>query len=120
MCANPLIVPFFFFNDTATTEIYTLSLHDALPILNESAGSAPKVLDRVLRQHNRRSKTFRNVTADMALHGKHSSGSSGCAGCRLTYCRQEPSALCQAASTPGTKPPCLRVRDGHLSCADRP
>src|SRR3989442_14669067 len=24
--------PFFFFNDTATTEIYTLSLHDALPI----------------------------------------------------------------------------------------
>src|SRR3712207_7586704 len=26
------IVVFFFFNDTATTEIYTLSLHDALPI----------------------------------------------------------------------------------------
>src|SRR5260370_33595589 len=26
------IVIFFFFNDTATTEIYTLSLHDALPI----------------------------------------------------------------------------------------
>src|SRR5687767_15965480 len=25
---------FFFFNDTASTEIYTLSLHDALPILN--------------------------------------------------------------------------------------
>ena len=25
-------VVFFFFNDTATTEIYTLSLHDALPI----------------------------------------------------------------------------------------
>ena len=28
-----VIVFFFFFNDTATTEIYTLSLHDALPIL---------------------------------------------------------------------------------------
>src|SRR5256885_5971495 len=28
-----LNLPFFFFNDTATTEIYTLSLHDALPIL---------------------------------------------------------------------------------------
>src|SRR5260370_24812234 len=26
---------FFFFNDTATTEIYTLSLHDALPILHD-------------------------------------------------------------------------------------
>ena len=25
---------FFFFNDTATTEIYTLSLHDALPIFS--------------------------------------------------------------------------------------
>ena len=25
----------FFFNDTATTEIYTLSLHDALPILDD-------------------------------------------------------------------------------------
>src|SRR6266536_6107358 len=28
---------FFFFNDTATTEIYTLSLHDALPISPSSA-----------------------------------------------------------------------------------
>src|SRR2546427_9215301 len=28
----PLFYYFFFFNDTATTEIYTLSLHDALPI----------------------------------------------------------------------------------------
>src|SRR3954465_4170651 len=30
---------FFFFNDTATTEIYTLSLHDALPILLEQRGA---------------------------------------------------------------------------------
>src|SRR2546427_11699832 len=30
-------MPFFFFNDTATTEIYTLSLHDALPILDPGA-----------------------------------------------------------------------------------
>src|SRR5438067_13162015 len=29
----PFFASFFFFNDTATTEIYTLSLHDALPIL---------------------------------------------------------------------------------------
>src|SRR3712207_8083355 len=39
---------FFFFNDTATTEIYTLSLHDALPIslaacgnVGSSGGSGP-------------------------------------------------------------------------------
>src|SRR3989442_6268317 len=31
---------FFFFNDTATTEIYTLSLHDALPISRAAAQSA--------------------------------------------------------------------------------
>src|SRR5256885_14601250 len=33
---------FFFFNDTATTEIYTLSLHDALPIWNSRARHARK------------------------------------------------------------------------------
>src|SRR5688572_32451360 len=31
---------FFFFNDTATTEIYTLSLHDALPILISAVRSS--------------------------------------------------------------------------------
>src|SRR3712207_7120052 len=31
-----LLICFFFFNDTATTEIYTLSLHDALPIYMHS------------------------------------------------------------------------------------
>src|SRR3712207_8728759 len=30
---SPVVTFFYFFNDTATTEIYTLSLHDALPIL---------------------------------------------------------------------------------------
>src|SRR5438093_2857043 len=32
MSASSSLYSFFFFNDTATTEIYTLSLHDALPI----------------------------------------------------------------------------------------
>src|SRR3712207_7793428 len=35
----------FFFNDTATTEIYTLSLHDALPILR----APPRAVGRLLR-----------------------------------------------------------------------
>src|SRR5258708_24658341 len=38
---------FFFFNDTATTEIYTLSLHDALPIFQVSALALP-VADGVI------------------------------------------------------------------------
>src|SRR2546430_13353071 len=41
----PHLLFFFFFNDTATTEIYTLSLHDALPIsparVNVSFASSP-------------------------------------------------------------------------------
>src|SRR5260221_6595931 len=36
----PYISVLFFFNDTATTEIYTLSLHDALPIL-KALGNPP-------------------------------------------------------------------------------
>src|SRR2546425_3879447 len=32
LCKDTQVFSFFFFNDTATTEIYTLSLHDALPI----------------------------------------------------------------------------------------
>src|SRR5256885_2645865 len=34
---------FFFFNDTATTEIYTLSLHDALPISVPGRGHAQRL-----------------------------------------------------------------------------
>src|SRR5437016_10074716 len=38
------VAVFFFFNDTATTEIYTLSLHDALPIcVQRAAGRADPV-----------------------------------------------------------------------------
>src|SRR5256885_7749106 len=50
----PLLSFFFFFNDTATTEIYTLSLHDALPILiltgeDLSANPGWTVLDAIRR-----------------------------------------------------------------------
>src|SRR5687767_15556650 len=34
---------FFFFNDTATTEIYTLSLHDALPIFPRTSRNASSI-----------------------------------------------------------------------------
>src|SRR2546426_7386661 len=37
------VLYFFFFNDTATTEIYTLSLHDALPISGQATGRATAV-----------------------------------------------------------------------------
>src|SRR2546426_2512015 len=42
-------VSFFFFNDTATTEIYTLSLHDALPISLLGLVAYPFVVEPLLR-----------------------------------------------------------------------
>src|SRR3989442_9657686 len=44
---------FFFFNDTATTEIYTLSLHDALPI-SGARGAGVRVRVPARRRHPRR------------------------------------------------------------------
>src|SRR5215467_7639826 len=41
---NLISLVFFFFNDTATTEIYTLSLHDALPIWRPARRTASLVL----------------------------------------------------------------------------
>src|SRR2546426_11675267 len=46
--SRPLLL--FFFNDTATTEIYTLSLHDALPISLPPRPSALRLM-RPLRRH---------------------------------------------------------------------
>src|SRR5260221_2053607 len=46
----PLASSFFFFNDTATTEIYTLSLHDALPIFPRPP-QRPRLLVDLLQQH---------------------------------------------------------------------
>src|SRR2546429_4290193 len=53
---------FFFFNDTATTEIYTLSLHDALPICSPLARATFRpVISRAMpdnSSHTRRSYRF--------------------------------------------------------------
>src|SRR5690242_21561512 len=40
---------FFFFNDTATTEIYTLSLHDALPICGSASGGTGRTCSAEIR-----------------------------------------------------------------------
>src|SRR2546430_8818239 len=49
------ILFFFFFNDTATTEIYTLSLHDALPIYDHpDVGQRQEELVVLIDRHQRR------------------------------------------------------------------
>src|SRR3989442_7249946 len=55
---------FFFFNDTATTEIYTLSLHDALPISDlQPAQSENKVRNRFLQVARSILATLAGLTA---------------------------------------------------------
>src|SRR5256886_16413202 len=51
MCSSQGYGRFFFFNDTATTEIYTLSLHDALPI-SRTGGAGRRRQIRPQRLHD--------------------------------------------------------------------
>src|SRR3970282_2708066 len=46
----------FFFNDTATTEIYTLSLHDALPISSPAPTRLPSRWERIIQVSRRRDR----------------------------------------------------------------
>src|SRR5438270_3026415 len=72
---------FFFFNDTATTEIYTLSLHDALPIYvirrQTFAGKLREIRFLVIQRFIRRAKHFfrREIKGDRKstrLNSSHS------------------------------------------------
>src|ERR1039457_7658664 len=51
---------FFFFNDTATTEIYTLSLHDALPIYHHR-----HLLQTILHLHRRHHNRSEEHTSEL-------------------------------------------------------
>src|SRR5258707_10992918 len=57
-----LIFFFFFFNDTATTEIYTLSLHDALPISPSRPVRIPCSRSSSIMGRPRRSRTLAHAS----------------------------------------------------------
>src|SRR2546426_1094319 len=69
-----IAIIFFFFNDTATTEIYTLSLHDALPIFAgvRAAETPPvgglRILDRIHAVRGEQRKQDRKAAQDMRVH----------------------------------------------------
>src|SRR5690349_24332188 len=66
MILNPTqhLHTFFFFNDTATTEIYTLSLHDALPIYRHALNShTPSRRGSHARPHVHADRSRRRVRA---------------------------------------------------------
>src|SRR5256886_11133165 len=62
---------FFFFNDTATTEIYTLSLHDALPIYRSVRIGAAAHID-VDRQRSRAADLVQHSAGDRGRTGRAS------------------------------------------------
>src|SRR5256885_5552332 len=62
---------FFFFNDTATTEIYTLSLHDALPISPPRCGAGLPRTPRALRTFPRRWIRSREDRKSTRLNSSH-------------------------------------------------
>src|SRR3712207_7205775 len=67
--ANLCRMCFFFFNDTATTEIYTLSLHDALPISGQCARVQPddrRPDPRLRREHQRPGQQHRRLPRRLA------------------------------------------------------
>src|SRR5438034_10155840 len=63
---------FFFFNDTATTEIYTLSLHDALPICDAGEIDAAMFVEiLVLSGHKGVDDEFRQDRKSTRLNSSH-------------------------------------------------
>src|SRR6476619_8443687 len=70
---------FFFFNDTATTEIYTLSLHDALPISGcvEGPGrqlhlaALPRLPGVRSEEHTSELQSLTNLVCRLLLEKKH-------------------------------------------------
>src|SRR5258707_14946462 len=60
------VMIFFFFNDTATTEIYTLSLHDALPIcLNPRLPDGRRLVCRKLARQTRQCRRSEEHTSEL-------------------------------------------------------
>src|SRR5258708_13770673 len=59
MLVSSVFFSYFFFNDTATTEIYTLSLHDALPISTSRPTERPKRRSSSATSSSRSSATSR-------------------------------------------------------------
>src|SRR3712207_7795582 len=58
----------FFFNETATTEIYTLSLHDALPISGPLPGLAPAQVRRARQPRRAHAPRCAQRRVDLAEH----------------------------------------------------
>src|SRR3712207_7319346 len=73
----------FFFNDTATTEIYTLSLHDALPILPPHPVRPPRLVDGQVEERGAVGRPGAAVERVGHLVGEHLAGAQDRKSTRL-------------------------------------
>src|SRR2546426_8711612 len=67
------VATFFFFNDTATTEIYTLSLHDALPISMEEEGIPVAEYEQLAKQFKPKPQAARGLGLNCLRSEEHTS-----------------------------------------------
>src|SRR5689334_24285641 len=72
-----LLLPFFFFHTTSPTDIYTLSLHDALPIYQHK------------RQHTRQHQQHQHAIAQPAIHFPRYQRDARCSFTRNAQTRSE-------------------------------
>src|SRR2546423_10727377 len=107
---------FFFFNDTATTEIYTLSLHDALPISSGSSRADRPLRDRV--------RPARSGPGDRPAHQverrrseEHTSELQSLAYlvCRLLLEKKKNTPPHPTGGVPQDKPPTMTDRGAHAA-----
>src|SRR2546426_5867749 len=92
----------FFFNDTATTEIYTLSLHDALPISKGAAPSAWTAASRGRRRIRPHSCASRSAFPNAAVRSEEHTSElqSPCnLVCRLLLEKKKLQHLCERSSS---------------------
>src|SRR2546430_9899057 len=94
MCTLPSHISFFFFNDTATTEIYTLSLHDALPI-------CAAAIERRQPAQARRCRAREITVDDEHRSEEHTSElqSQSNLVCRLLLEKKKNKSVCAVSST---------------------
>src|SRR2546430_11766611 len=98
-----MFVCFFFFNDTATTEIYTLSLHDALPISTSTRSGSGACRSRTCSRDGSSGPGTRSEEHTSELQSQSN------LVCRLLLEKKKNNLLERAPSTPSARTSLARV-----------
>ena len=104
----------FFFNDTATTEIYTLSLHDALPICNGPA----RICVMIGRPLNRVAEKNQLPAKPLFLYLLSHIKSNICYNIRIVSLVLQQQASSCAMISPGSSSSCTGSMEGGGTCAE--